>query len=214
MATQILFQRRSKAPADLRSRKKERLRFAIQDAALELFAAQGYEETSIEEIVARAETSVTTFFRYFRNKSEVLVDDDGTHLKALQQRIAEWPKQESDIAAICEALLEGWVRTVDSPLRVMRMAAVVESSTLLLGLRYEVVQGWIDAVAHALAKRNGKRSVSRRHVMISRMVLGVFCDSVDEWIKGGCRSDLRRLVKRDFDAMMLLREEMKDAIRG
>ena len=40
--------------AGLRERKKQRTRWALIDAALDLFLAQGYETTTIDEIVAVA----------------------------------------------------------------------------------------------------------------------------------------------------------------
>lgn len=44
-------------------------------AALELFAAKGYEATSASEIASRAGVSEMTFFRHFPTKSSLLVDD-------------------------------------------------------------------------------------------------------------------------------------------
>jgi AcrR family transcriptional regulator len=63
-------------PAGLRERKKLKLRRAIQAEALRLFAAQGYEQTTVEQIAAAAETSTTTFYRYFPTKEDVVLDDD------------------------------------------------------------------------------------------------------------------------------------------
>ena len=210
MTAQILFRQEPDFSADLRSRKKERIRLAIRDAALALFAEQGYEATSIEQIAARAETSVTTFFRYFRGKSDLLVSDDGTQLQALQRAIVSRPATETDLAALCGALLETWVHAVSDPERVMRMAAAVESSVLLRGLRYDVIRGWLAALAEALAQRHRRKIASRQDKMIARIVLGVFNDSVEDWIASGCRGDLGRLVKRDFKARMALREEMSN----
>jgi AcrR family transcriptional regulator len=208
MTAQILFRQEPDFSADLRSRKKERIRLAIRDAALALFAEQGYEATSIEQIASRAETSVTTFFRYFRGKADLLVSDDGTQLQALQRAIVGRPAAESDLAALCGALLDTWAHAVADPDRVLRMAAAVESSALLRGLRYDVIRGWLAAVADALAQRHRRKTASRWDKMIARIVVGVFSDSVEDWIANGCRGDLGRMVKRDFKAMMALREEM------
>ena len=56
----------------LRDRKVARTREAIVAAALELFAEQGYERTSVAQIAERAEIGPRTFFRYFADKQEVL----------------------------------------------------------------------------------------------------------------------------------------------
>lgn len=49
------------------------MRQKLLDAALDLFEARGYEATSIEEIAARAESSIGSFYGYFRGKQQVLL---------------------------------------------------------------------------------------------------------------------------------------------
>ena len=49
-------------------------RQAILTAARELFASQGYEETTIAEIARAAGVAVGTVYLYFQNKHDVLVD--------------------------------------------------------------------------------------------------------------------------------------------
>jgi AcrR family transcriptional regulator len=60
----------------LRDRKKAKTRAAIQAHALRLFREQGYEATTIEQIIDAAEISETTFFRYFPTKEDVVLRDD------------------------------------------------------------------------------------------------------------------------------------------
>jgi AcrR family transcriptional regulator len=71
----------SPVPADpgpagsLRERKKARTRHAIQAHALALFRHQGYEATTVEQIIERAEVSESTFYRYFPTKASVVLED-------------------------------------------------------------------------------------------------------------------------------------------
>ncbi len=67
---------RSDLPAGLRERKKIKLRLTIRAEALRLFQAQGYEQTTVEQIAEAADTSTTTFYRYFPTKEDVVLDDD------------------------------------------------------------------------------------------------------------------------------------------
>ncbi|MFW0790649.1 TetR/AcrR family transcriptional regulator [Gordonia sp. CPCC 205333] len=72
----------------LREKRKERTRDAIREAAMKLFAAQGYSKTTVDQIAEAAEVSHTTFFRYFGSKEQVVIDD------GMQERI------EAEIAGI------------------------------------------------------------------------------------------------------------------
>ncbi len=60
----------------LRERKKARTRAAIQSNALRLFREQGYDATTIEQIIEAAEVSESTFFRYFPAKEDLVLRDD------------------------------------------------------------------------------------------------------------------------------------------
>ena len=59
-------------PVGLRERKKERTRALIQHEALRLFAAHGYEQTTVEQIAEAAEVSTSTLFRYFSGKADIV----------------------------------------------------------------------------------------------------------------------------------------------
>jgi AcrR family transcriptional regulator len=59
----------------LRERKKQKTRETIASVALELFAEQGYEHTTIAEIAEAAEISPRTIFTYFPSKEDILFCD-------------------------------------------------------------------------------------------------------------------------------------------
>ncbi|GAA4804020.1 TetR family transcriptional regulator [Tomitella cavernea] len=69
---------RAGAPAkvSLREKQKIRTRGAIRAAAMRLFTAQGYGNTTVEQIAHEAEVSHTTFFRYFQTKEQVVLSHD------------------------------------------------------------------------------------------------------------------------------------------
>ncbi|MEV5985176.1 helix-turn-helix domain-containing protein [Streptomyces sp. NPDC052051] len=57
----------------LRELKKHRLRQTLEREALALFAEQGYEATTVEQIAARSEISTTTFYRYYSSKEDLVL---------------------------------------------------------------------------------------------------------------------------------------------
>jgi len=60
----------------LRQRKKERTRAQVRETALRLFAEQGYEDTTVGQIADAAEVSLSTLFRYFPTKAQLVVSVD------------------------------------------------------------------------------------------------------------------------------------------
>ncbi|MFI8082452.1 TetR family transcriptional regulator [Kitasatospora sp. NPDC086009] len=95
------------APLSLRERKKLRTRRTIRREAYRLMAAQGYENTTVEQIAAAAEVSQSTFFRYFATKEDLVLTDeyDPAIVSALLARPADEPFLRS-----CREAIVGLIR--------------------------------------------------------------------------------------------------------
>ncbi|MEU9851728.1 TetR family transcriptional regulator [Streptomyces sp. NPDC047974] len=63
----------------LRTRKKQRTRDAIGDAAVSLFLERGFDRVSVNEIAAAAEVSKPTLFRYFPTKEDLVLHRFADH---------------------------------------------------------------------------------------------------------------------------------------
>jgi AcrR family transcriptional regulator len=188
------------APEGLRLRKKLRTRLTIQDAAIELFADQGYEATTVEEICARAEVSTTTFFRYFRTKGAVLLEEHGRHLPALEQAIVEHPDSEGDLAAVRHAMQSVWIPNID-PERTMRQVDAIATSHVLRGVSYDIGQTWFRSIARALACRHALQVPDRACMLTARVSLSVFSMAMSSWLATQCRGDLAQEIDQGFDLL-------------
>lgn len=76
---------------------------AIQDAAFRLFAQRGYPDTSVDEIVAAAGVSRSTFFRAFGSKEAVIFPDHDSLLAQVEARL-QASAQPSVVSALCDAV--------------------------------------------------------------------------------------------------------------
>ncbi len=72
-----------------RERKKQETRERIVTAALELFQARGFEETTITAIAEAADVSRSTFFNYFATKEELLTAIAAAELRELERLVEE-----------------------------------------------------------------------------------------------------------------------------
>jgi AcrR family transcriptional regulator len=101
----------TETPPGLRERKKQRTREAILKAALGLFDRQGFNETTIAQIAARADVSPRTVSGYFPAKEDLVFPEQEQAIAALAERLASRPGGELAPHAFrgwIEELMENW----------------------------------------------------------------------------------------------------------
>src|SRR5665648_501600 len=84
----------------------ERTRARLQACALELFTAQGYDATTVEQIATAAGVSHMTFFRHFPTKESVLVEDPYDPLIA--EAVRAQPTDLPPLERVRRGLLGAW----------------------------------------------------------------------------------------------------------
>ena len=119
-----------------RSSRTRVTRRKITDAATELFVAQGYGATTLEQIAARAGVAVQTVYFHFGNKSSVLkeavdiaVVGDDQPIGILDRPWLDEARAASDparVIALWTAYGSGIVTRVGPIMKVVRDAAVVD----------------------------------------------------------------------------------------
>lgn len=77
----------------------------LREAAFELFSAQGFEATTVDDIAQRARVGRTTYFRHFRTKEDVVFPDHPTLAAAVAARLDAAADEEPPATAITEAAL-------------------------------------------------------------------------------------------------------------
>jgi AcrR family transcriptional regulator len=164
----------------LRERKKAKTRAAIQTHALRLFAAQGYEATTIEQIAEAAEISPSTFFRYFPTKEDVVVEDDYDPLI-----IAAF--QAAGTAERPLARLRAAVREVLATIGDDEQREILERTRLIFAvpaLRARSMQNMLstmDLLAEALSRDAGLPAADRRVRIFTGAILGAWMSVLIRW---------------------------------
>jgi len=203
MSTQVRFFRVEEPAEGLRSRKKAKMRMMIEDAALRLFAEQGYEATTVEQIAAEVEISATTFFRYFPSKADVVLVHQDAHMAELRRVILEFPAEVSDMMAVRHAMLSVWVPNID-PEHTRRSSPAVATSSALRSRYDDLSRNWLEGIAQALADRRGIAEPDDEATLTARVALGVFIDGIRAWSKGSCDDGVEAMIKRSFDILRTL----------
>ncbi|MGW7682033.1 TetR/AcrR family transcriptional regulator [Kribbella sp. NPDC054772] len=73
-------------------------------AAVDLFADQGYDATTVTQIAERAGVTKSTFFRHFPDKRELLVAGQDTLSRLLSEGIAAAPENATPLEAVAAGL--------------------------------------------------------------------------------------------------------------
>ncbi|HET6908835.1 MAG TPA: TetR family transcriptional regulator, partial [Mycobacteriales bacterium] len=76
----------------------------LRQAALDLYRAKGYDQTSVAEIAERAGLTERTFFRYFADKREVLFAGSNQLQDALVAALADTPVSAAPIEQVATAV--------------------------------------------------------------------------------------------------------------
>src|SRR3954469_23271838 len=86
------------------SRWQPNARGRLEQAALELYAERGFDQTTVAEIARRAGLTERTFFRHFADKREVLFMGSGPLEELLTTVVTEAPESALPMGAVAAAV--------------------------------------------------------------------------------------------------------------
>ncbi|WP_165821037.1 TetR family transcriptional regulator [Nocardioides gansuensis] len=155
----------------------------MEAAAVELFLAHGFEQTTVDDIAAAAGIGRSTFFRYFRTKADVLWLPFDDHFEHLAAALAKQPSDEPLTMAIIRGVMEALRESGDpqgvwllrfvaqeelaleeqEAVRWSRWATVVTefAATRLPGERGEVLAAMVGGTTQALIRSLLRRLTGR-----------------------------------------------------
>ncbi len=190
----------SQPEPDWREAKKARTRASIQQHALRLFLARGYDATTVEEIAAAAGVSHMTFFRYFPTKESVVESDEYDPL--IVQLIAARPASDGPLTAIHQAVRQGLLAVLpaDREAILTRTRLILETPALHARM-WENQAATRRLFADGLAARQGIDRPTLELDALAAAALGALTTAIMAWAESSGAEDLVGLVDRAFGAL-------------
>jgi AcrR family transcriptional regulator len=183
----------------LRERKKLKTRRSIQDHALRLFTAHGYDATTVEQIAEAAEISPSTFFRYFPTKEDVVVADEYDTVMA--EVFPAQPPELSPIEAMRRMLREvlGHAYATDREQLTARIRLILSVPALRARSFDASLHDTYKVFTRLLAERVGGSPDDFEIQVFAQAVIGALQAVIIRWAEGGGAEDLPGLVDRALE---------------
>ena len=170
----------------------------LQRAALELFADQGFENTTVAEIAERAGLTERTFFRYFADKREVLFAGAEELQKILVDVVHDAPPSSQPLSVVAQAF-----ESINPFFEQRREGAQLRQAVIKANpeLRErELIK--MATLAAVLAGALRERGVSEpAATLASEAGVVVFRVGIDAWLDPRHKGDLTDAIRDGFSQL-------------
>jgi AcrR family transcriptional regulator len=180
---------------------KAQTRQSLIDAALVLFATDGYDRTTAEAIAKHAGVSARTFFRHFATKESVLFFGEDDFYRLFIDELAVQPKNLSELAAIASAYIAVTPSIEGIRGRFKQYRQAIATSSALRGQEQSYRDNHVADVAKAVARRRGQRRVDNSCRVVAEVGTTVFELAVSDWVAGPARTKLATTVADRFQLL-------------
>lgn len=181
-----------------------RTRRALIDAALALFAAQGYDSTTTEQIAERAGVSPRTFFRYFPTKESVVLHGELDFVQAFLGVHRTQPAELSDVQAVRAsfAVLAPRIGRLRNQIRLYHSA--VASSAALQGRERSNHEAGAAVVARAIGERRGLVRPDEDCELLAAVAMLVLQRATDAWVREQGPNSLAKALEAEWERLARL----------
>jgi AcrR family transcriptional regulator len=184
----------------LRVRKQQFVRNSIFDAAIELFAVKGFDETTVEEVAQAAGVSRASFFRYFSSKDDLLAQNVLKYGDALTTAIKSSQASLPPFEMMKETVLFVARHTVTHP-RLRQVIDISMRSPSAMQAHNSRMLEVERSVAVAFAERIGSSSMDELEPrLLATLTLSAMNVAILSWYRGDSQ-DLAAAVEQVFSSL-------------
>lgn len=173
---------------------------AIERVAFRLFEAQGFIETTTDQIAVGAGIGRRTLFRYFPSKNDIPWGRFDESLKTFRAHLASMPRDLPLAEAIVRAVVS-FNTFPDEALEQhrLRMGLILNTPELQAHATLKHAQ-WRIAVAEFVAERTGEPANGLGPVSAGHAALGIAMTAYETWLREPSRS-LSQLMRDSGDTL-------------
>jgi AcrR family transcriptional regulator len=170
----------------------------LAQAALTLYAEQGFEQTTVAEIAKQAGLTERTFFRHFADKREVLFYGMEMLRDLLARAITDAPPSATAMDAVGAALQAAGAMLQENPERVRVRDAVVSANAELRERELIKLAAFASAVAGALHDRGIPEPAAS---LAAETGIAVFKVAFARWISEPGQPDLPGILRESMEEL-------------
>jgi AcrR family transcriptional regulator len=173
-----------------------------------LFARQGYEETTVEDVARAAGMSRRTFFRHFPSKEDILLSNQREVGESVADELARRPGDEPPWLALRRAFDPVIARMDAASDRTRRLLTVVNETPALQAAQLARRSRWRDLLVPRLLARLPPEDGARVELRAEALVCGALaCYEGTHlgWLAAGGAATLSTLLDESMTAVAPLR---------
>jgi len=174
----------------------------LESAALELFTEQGFADTTVPEITARAGLTTRTFFRHFADKREVLFAVEDGLPGVVASLMAEAPASATPVVLVAWGLdLVARTRFTDQWEHLRRRRAVIQTDPGLQERELRKLAVLSTAIADSFRSRGLDELTS---TLAGRYATTALATALDRWLDHDAEQPLTDHVRDTLHALHAL----------
>lgn len=185
------------ATAGLRERKKLERRRQIEDTALELFARDGFDATTVEMIAAACDIAPRTFFSYFDTKDDLVLADYTARLQRILDAFAARPADEPAWKALQASFAAIAVDYESQAEQLRARFAIMATAPSVRARSLELQLGWEFALAERLAARTDVADDAVAQ-LLAGTALAIMRTTLRQWLTSATGAHPPELMRRGF----------------
>ena len=180
------------------------MRAEVSDVAFRLFAEQGFDKTTVDQIAAEAGLSRTTFFRYFGTKEEVVLGKMGELGLEVAAALAARPEGERPWHSLRRAFDVITQTDPDQPEQSLNLIRLLNDACALMTHEWEKTEGWQSMLVPEVARRldHGQKDADNLPAQ-ALVAAAIAClnAATDAWTADDGTTPLSVLVDRAMSAL-------------